>query len=161
MSSVPCRRPISPPVIVVMDTFSTRDKWFSPSFKSHFKGYNFCFSVTKVQIKGGYNICLELHSYVLPGLDDDHLAWPFEGLIIIKILNQLDESQGNHTYLFEYDRDNDLGMRVLSEEKINPKYSVSSPLLLSELKENKEKNCQYLIDNCLKFCVTCILNYVL
>ena len=163
MSSVPRRRPISMPVIVAMDTFSTRDKWFSPSFKSHIKGYNLCFSVTKVQIKGGCNRCLELQSYILPGLDDDHLSWPFEGLIIVKILNQLDESRGNHTYMFEYDQDNYEGMRVLSQsrEKINPKYSVSSPLLLSELDENKEKNCQYLVDDCLKFSVTCILNYVL
>ena len=161
MSFVPRRRPISPPVIVVMDTFSSRDKWFSPSFKSHFKGYNVCFSVTKVQIKGGCHSSLQLQSYILPGPDDDQLAWPFEGVIIIKILNQLDESRGNHTCIFEYDRDNDEGMRVLSREKINPKYSVSSPLLLSELEENKEKNCQYLIDDSLKFCVTCILNYAL
>ena len=130
MSSVPRRRPISPPVIIVMDTFSSRDKWFSPSFKSHFKGYNVCFSVTKVQIKGRYNSRLQLQSYILPGPNDDQLAWPFEGLIIIKILNQLDESQDNHTCMFEYDRDNDEGMRVLSREKINPKYSVSSCLLL-------------------------------
>lgn len=150
---------VSTPTVTLMIKFNThtRDTSYSPPLTTHTNGYVIGFSVDTVQIGGRFSRGLRLQCYILPGPHDDTLMWPFKGLVMIKLLNQLDESRECYIYSFEYNECDEEGQRVMSKEEAKPKQSLSSYLNLSELKKNSQRNCQYLYNDHLKFSVTTVL----
>ena len=151
------------PAVALTIKFNTHtgDICYSPPFTTHTNGYVIGFSVDTIQIGGRFSgRGLRLQCYLLPGPHDDTLMWPFKGLVMIKLLNQLDESRECYIYSFEYVEGDEEGQRVMSKEESKPKQSLSSYLNLSELKKNNQKNCQYLYNEHLKFSVTTVLSKI-
>ena len=149
---------VTTPAVTLMIKFNThtREACYSPPFTTDTNGYVIGFSVDTIQIGGRFSRGLRLQCYLLPGPHDDTLMWPFKGVVIIKLLNQLDESRECYIYSFEYNEGDEEGQRVMSKEEYKPKQSLSSYLNLSELKRNNQKNCQYLYNDYLKFSVTTV-----
>ena len=77
----------TPPVTLTMTDFAqhrrNRSTWYSTPFYTHLHGYRVCIKVacvdTFVFLVG---ICL------MRGDFDDHLQWPYQGAVYIRILNQ-------------------------------------------------------------------------
>ena len=123
-----------------------RGEWLSPSYFTHVNGYKMCF---ELDLKGFLTTSLHIYSYMMQGPHDDILEWPFNGKVIVRLLNQC----GNHhhyDYVFDY-KDNDRGRRVISGERGSHLSTQSTCLPLDQLDYNADINCLYLKDDCLKF----------
>ena len=87
------------PVQITMSNFEQHkrdsDEWCSDPFYTHPHGYTMC---VRVDANGNGDSAQGTHVSVFVcmthGEFDNHLKWPFQGLITIRLLNQLDN--GNH-----------------------------------------------------------------
>ena len=121
--------------------------WYSPSYYTHLHGYKMCVWVWVRPC----DTTLDVYSYLLPGEYDAALKWPFRGTVVVQLLNQL--SDDNHfDYVFDYSQASDgVSQRVTSGERSSYYQCPSGPrLLLTDLKYNSSKKCQYLKNDCLK-----------
>ena len=83
---------LTPPVTFTMTEFSqhkrNKDTWYSPPFYTHPHGYKMCVKV----------LCNEGHIFIgvplMRGKFDNQLMWPFQKIVLIRILNQCSEE--NH-----------------------------------------------------------------
>ena len=135
-------------LLVTMEKFRYNKEhkihWFSPLY-SHTLGYKMCFEVDFNNDKT--SLCI--YSYIKPGPSDDHLQWPFEGKIIIRLLNQCGDYH-HYDYVFDY-YDKNKGKRVVTGEHESWLETQSSRLPLHKLDYNADIKCQYLKNDSLKF----------
>ena len=135
-------------LLVTMEKFRHKKEhkvhWFSPPY-SHPLGYKMCFEVDFNSDKK--SLCI--YSYIKPGPYDDHLRWPFEWTIIVRLLNQCGDYH-HYDYVFDY-KDMDEGNRVITGEREPWLETQSSRLLLHKLDYDADTKCQYLKNDCLKF----------
>ena len=80
---------------------------------------------------------LDIYSYMMKGHYDDHLQWPFKGIVIIQIANR-----NGSDYVFKY-MDSDSGNRVTSEKR--------GPVLSPWNGYSSYKSLNLLKDDCLQF----------
>ena len=85
-----------PPFSFVMDNFQDRlqrnSNFFSPPFYSHIGGYRLRIKVTPNGIFFGEGTHISLTVYVMKGVFDENLSWPFRGSIKIALMDQLNDS---------------------------------------------------------------------
>ena len=116
--------------------------WCSPPYFTYTLGYKMCFEVefgaTTLQIK----------SYMMKGPYDDDLKWPFEGEVIVRLLNQKGEY---HHYNFVFDYEGSGKGRRVTKGKRQRYLQSTGYLLYDELNYHDDTNCQYLRDDCLMF----------
>ena len=127
--------------------------WCSPPFLSRPRGYKMAF---KICCKAGN---LQMLVYLIGGTYDDKLSWPFLGNIVVTVLNQLEKQEHDYAYKFNY--------RVGTPEQIagRPELGQSNGdmptssryLTLNDLELSHNGECQYLVNNCLRFRVTKIV----
>ena len=122
-----------------------RKQWFSPPYFSHINGYKMCF---EVDFTGFFRTSFHIYSYIMSGPYDNHLRWPFNGQVIIRLLNQCGDHH-HYDYIFAY-KDNE-GRRVTGGERGSRLTTQSTGLPLNQLDYDPYTNCQYLKDDCLKF----------
>ena len=112
-------------------------QWYSPPYytRIHY-GYKMGFVVDFLWQYGtpGY---LDIYSYMMKGHYDDHLQWPFKGIVIIRIVNR-----NGPDYVFKY-MDSDSGNRVTNGER--------GPVLSPQSGYSSYKNIKLLKDDCLQF----------
>ena len=125
--------------------FENEVTWFSPPFFTHSFGYMMCF---EVDFRNWGT--LRIDSYIMAGIYDDNLKWPYVGKIIIRLLNQFGDFN-HYDYVFDYKGSNK-GQRVRQGNRRGPHLQSKSTELSYELLEaNIDMKTQYLADNCLKF----------
>ena len=73
-------------------------KWYSPSFYTHCQGYKMCLRVDADGWDEGTNEYVSVAVYMMRGEYDDHLTWPFQGTLTIKLLSM----EGNHMQTLQY-----------------------------------------------------------
>ena len=78
-----------PPVDIVMDDFEEHkmkaDTWFSPPFYTHIGGYKMCLKVYANGLDVGKGTHVSVFILVMRGEFDDHLKWPFNGNVTVKL----------------------------------------------------------------------------
>ena len=121
-----------------------RKQWFSPPYFTHLK-YKMCF---EIDLAAFAEKSLQIHTYIMKGPYDDFLQWPFKGLVIVQLLNQLGD---HHHYDYVFDYKDDEGKRVTRGERGNYLTTQSTCLPLNQLDYDAKADCQYLKDDCLKF----------
>ena len=98
----------TPPVTFKMTNYEqlkrNKETWTSPSFYSHPGGYKMFFKVRG----DSSNRYLSLFVQLTAGCNDDHLTWPYSGVVTVQILNQVSDA-------IHYERSIDFGKA--SEEK--------------------------------------------
>ena len=113
-------------------------QWFSPPYytRVHY-GYKMGFVVDFLWQYGtpGY---LNIYSYMMKGHYDDHLQWPFQGTVVIRIVNR-----NRCEYVFKYMESSDSGNRVTNGER--------GPVLSPRSGYSSYKNIKLLKDDCLQF----------
>ena len=131
------------------------DEWYSPPFYTHTHGYRMCIRVDANGWKEGMKTHLSAYSYLMQGDFDNDLPWPFQGVITVQLLNQLEDSKHCvHNFNFNETTLSSTISRVMSGKRAvkgcgNAKF-IPHPLLGL----NTNGNCQFLKDNQLKFRVS-------
>ena len=154
------------PFDFTMTEFKSKKKndveWYSPPFYTHTHGYKMRINVyangCRVYANGygdGKGTHLSVHAYLMQGPYDDDLMWPFQGVITIQLLNQLEDGNHHtHTIHFTGTTDPTIINKVTSGERAGNGRGHHTFLPHTQLDLNSKGNCQYLKDDQLKFRVT-------
>ena len=101
--------------------------WFSPSFYTHANGYRMCLRVD-VEDNGH----LSVYAYLMKGVYDDFLTFPFHGTVTVQLINQ--ENQHPCDIVFDENVDPKHTMRVKDEERQIIGYGNSKFIPLHKLR---------------------------
>ena len=123
----------------------------SPAFYTSPGGYKMCLKVYANGARGAKGSHVSVFAYLMRGIHDDHLPWPFRGTVTFELLNQLED--GNHFSregVFPSD-DDDVCERVVNQERSSDGYGSTYYISHSALGYDVAKRCQYLMDDRLYF----------
>ena len=125
--------------------------WYSPSFYAHQRGYRMSLHVFPNGIAAAKDTHVSVYVCLVRGEFDEYLKWPFRGDITIQLLNQREDKNHHEiTARFTDTAPDDIAGRVTRGMRANP-WGKSSFISHDELGYNRDKNCQYLKDDCLQF----------
>ena len=148
---------VTMPVIVMMSDFEqlkrNNERWYSPVFCTHKKGYHFRL---RVDANGwcGTGDSVAVVVSIVKGDYDDQLQWPFEGVISVQILNHISNSAHSIVKEFIFSSGGYECQRVMDEAQ--PEYGCWCDQFTKHdsLYYNQMNKSQYLKDDCLLFLVT-------
>ena len=122
--------PICPVELTITDYEQYRrhgEKWNSPSFYTHLKGYK----MKIIIVANGNSIYEGTHTAIgvclLKGEFDEQLQWPFQGTVTIKLLSQENEKHKTIKLSFTETMPNIISSRVLTEEEQQGKFGPYVP----------------------------------
>ena len=147
----------SPPLVFTMTNFKRHKKdkaqWFSPPFYSHIGGYKMCISVKAKCRKVDY---VSVYLHMMAGEYDDNLKWPFHGEVTVQLLNQIrnvDHYEKRLIWDDDYSSDNckECFVQVQGEKQRGRGWGYSEFISYEMLTYSAGKDCQYLMNDCLKF----------
>ena len=129
-------------------------EWYSPPFYTHEHGYKMCVRVDANGIMNGRGTHMSVYVYLMRGDYDSKLQWPFKGVIVVRLLNQLRDG-GHHEKAVDFldSIEDHTSNRVTVGEKSMRGQGFSQFIAHISLKHDAERGQQYLKDNCLKFMV--------
>ena len=152
-----------PPSDIVMTDFEKHkkddDKWFSPPFYSHIGGYKLCIVVVANGYRSGKGTHVGLGIYMMRGVYDDNLKWPFKGEVRVQLLNQRGDKGHIEKVLLELDYSRDgfdmnAYARVVGRERAEKGRGHPKLIPHYDLGYRPAEDCQYLMNDCLKFRIT-------
>lgn len=120
------------------------DAWYSSPFYTHPKGYKMCLKVNangRTLRDGTHNIGVFLH--LMRGQFDDELKWPFQGTIIVQLLNQRyggEQDNVEMTYNFNDTTPHRITRRVLNRERAQTGLGYGAFMSYADLWSNYLKN---------------------
>ena len=126
----------------------TEERVFSPAFYTHPYGYRMCVRVDPKGIGNGKGTHVAIYTYLMCGLFDDYLKWPFRGSVTIQVVNQA----GDHDhveYIIDYNDKTTAGVRVTGSERGRDGWGTHQVLAHTDLNYNATRNTQYLKGNLL------------
>ena len=135
--------PISFTMTNISDHKRDRTTWYSPSFYTHPHGYLVRLYVTTT----GTHMAIGVQ--LMQGEFDEFLRWPFRGIAVFEIVNQLKDSEH---YRYAYSQST---ARATTEE---PYQKSGRVLPYSMLEYDPATECQYLKDDCLRLRVIQVTN---
>lgn len=133
-----------------------RDKtWFSPTFYSHFGGYNMYLVVDANGMGAGQGTHVSVWIHLTHGDFDRHLKWPFRGDITVQLLNQ--RSDEGHWEKTVYAKDTTDPEAVCKEMwwNITTRGTGFSDFIPHAELNTEDK--EYLRNDCLKFRISKIV----
>ena len=132
-----------------------RRDWESPPFYSHLEGYRICLLVNAHGCGSAMGLYVSVYVCLMRGEFDDHLKWPFRGVITVQLLNQLGErNHATGTIRFTDITPTLYTSRVVVGDRAKKGWGQLRFIGHSELGFDSVKNRQYLKDDCLKFRVS-------
>ena len=144
------------PVLVMMQGFEEKkmnnERWCSPVLLTHKNGYHFRL---KIDVNGwSSSDAIAVVVSIVKGDHDDELPWPFEGVITVRVLNQIGDSGHSKAKHFMFCGGGLECQRVVDETL--PEFGCWCDRLISHrtLNYKPSKNCQYLKDDSLFFLVS-------
>ena len=150
-----------PPWVITMTGFQNKkeknEAWFSDPVYSHFGGYKMCLCVFPNGHKEGKGTHVSVYVYLMRGDNDDNLKWPFEGIIKVSLLNQLEDGQHHTREPWSPDDciPEDNRRRVTEGKRAVHGWGYTGFIRQEALVYCHGGNCQYLKDNTLFFRVDC------
>ena len=145
----------------------TKDFWFSgvwesPSLLTHEKGYKFCLKLYANGTGSGLENHVSVFVYLMKGECDNDLVWPFEGRVVIELINW--RADKNHlSATIDFNRHSDpngrITSRVYKEEYAPNALGIKCFISHSSLLYNPDTNTEYLQDNCLRLRVVDVAVY--
>ena len=135
--------------------------WYSPPFYTDINGYKMCICVEARGKDGKY---VSVTAFLMAGVADDDLKWPFREDITIELMNQASSSRWNplsyfrskkeshfKTFQFKTTRVPKSNRRVTSGERALDGLRISRFIAHDNLENDSEEGTQYLKDDTLKF----------
>ena len=143
---------ICPPCKMTMTGYTyhknTKDRWFSPPFYDRPGGYKFCLKVHA----NGTGSHVSVYVYLMRGVNDDRLVWPFQGSVSIQLVNQ---KKHNKTVVIEFDKKaaaSGRADRVIMEDTKEVGWGFSQFVSHRRVEKVSDRS-QYLTDDCLTFII--------
>ena len=139
------------PVIVMMPEYNNKKKhkitWNSDPFYTHNKGYKMCLTIYADEGDGTH---LSVFLFLMKGPHDNELKWPLKGKFVIKLLNQIRDSEHYPgVIVYSNNADDDVACRVVEGNKA---LGWGTPQFISnEHLYKSTPSSQYLKDDCLFF----------
>ena len=139
-----------------IDKFTKKKKhsveWYSPPFYTHERGYKMCVRIDPNGIMNGKGTHVSAYVYLMRGEYDEDLKWPFKGVVVLRLLNQLHD-RGHHEKTVDFlDSVEDCTCnRVTIGNKSMRGQGFSQFIAHISLKLDEAQNQLYLKDDCLKF----------
>ena len=131
----------------------TENEVYLPGFYTHHNGYKMCIYGDPNGIGVGKGTHISIFTFLMKGLYDDHLKWPFRGNITIQIMNQA----GDHNHIamtIPYnDKTSDIGAGRVTMGERSGGWGFHQFLAHSDLEYNAAEKTQYLKDNHFIVCV--------
>ena len=145
----------TPPPDIVMTDFAKHKengvRWFSPPFYSHIGGYKLCIGVDAYGWGDGVGTHVGVAIYMMRGKYDGRLKWPFIGEVGVQLLNQ----RGDKEHIEESPLNGTVSVtRVVGHDRAKRGMGYETFIAHSDLGYNSVMDCQYLMNDCLKFRVT-------
>ena len=132
----------------------SKNFWYSSGFYSSSGGYKICLCVDVNGCGEALGTHLSCYVCLMSGEYDDTLEWPFQGVVTVELLNQL-EDKNHHLKTTVF---NDITPNSSKQRIIGKDYGVGFGQLkfISQdlLKNQSPTNCEYLVDNTLYFRVS-------
>lgn len=131
--------------------------FFSSSFYTSQGGYKMCIRVVANGDGQGQETHISVYAVVVKGDYDDNLEWPIRGTVTVELLNHLND-KNHHAIRFTYpEGKGDVSTkRVMTGERAKRGYGKTRFIPHSDLGHNAEKDCQYLKDDALYFCINVV-----
>ena len=147
------------PMIIMMRDFEqlkcNNERWYSPVFCTHEKGYHFRL---RVDVNGwhGTGDSIAVVVSIVKGDYDDQLQWPFEGVISVQVLNHISNSAHSIVKDFKFSGGGYECQQVTDEAQ--PEYGCWCDQFIKHksLPYNSMIKSQYLKNDCLFFLVSYI-----
>ena len=124
---------------------------YSPAFYTCPGGYRMCLKVHANGFGEGEGSHVSVFAYLMRGIHDDHLPWPFKGTVTIELLNQLEDDHHYSTNVVFPSDEDDVSGRVVNQERSSTGYGSPRYIPHSALGYDEVKHCQYLMNDCLYF----------
>ena len=146
------------PVTIKMEEYNgkkvNKEKWYSESFYTHNNGYKMCLRVDAAGDGDGEGTHLSWFLFLMKGSHDDQLTWPLKGKFLIKLLNQISDSEH-----YSMDINYNDNVPIEYKNKVTQDDKATGAWGQPEFISNKglhttTATCQYLKDDCLFFQVT-------
>ena len=146
------------PVELVLTEFRKHKRhskeWYSEPFYTHPHGYKMCLRVDANGASGAKGKYISVIAYIMRGWFDIHLIWPFRGVVMVTLVNQLQDKE-HLMYKIDFrTAGTSVTSRVTTGERASGAVGVREFIPHSDLDYDPEKNCQFLKDDCLHFQVT-------
>ena len=143
---------VCPPCKITMNRYTyhknSKDRWFSPPFYDRPGGYKFCL---KVHVSGPRSH-VSVFVYLMKGLNDDRLVWPFQGSIEIQLVNQ---KKHNKSVVIEFDKkaaSRGRADRAVMEDTKEIGWGFSQFVPHRRVEKVTDRS-QYITDDCLTFII--------
>ena len=128
--------------------------WYSCPFYSHIGGYKMCLRVAANGQGDGEGTHVSVYVHLMRGKHDDHLQWPFRGVITIRLLNQKrDEQHRQQKLTFDRRTSSYISCRVTGREVATGGQGCTKFIAHNQLVPGlfAATSCEYLKTDCLKF----------
>ena len=133
--------------------------WYSPPFYTHTHGYRMCIRVDVNGYGHGAGTHVSVSLYLMRGMFDDDLVWPFQGDITVELVNQLNPTSNLVEEIhFSLTSDPELVEKVTSGDRAASGWGWHMFIAHSELDYNADKQTQYLKHDSLIFCISKVTN---
>ena len=130
---------------------SNNENWQSPPFYTSPGGYKMKLSIYPNGNSVAKNSHISCYSCLMLGEFDDTLEWPFEGVVTVELLNQLEDK--HHRQCITVDESTPVRFRQRVQKDCMKMDGYGSHQFVShaDLDYNPKNKCSYLKDNCLYF----------
>ena len=150
-----------PPLKLTMINYREMKKingeWCSPPFYTHPRGYKMCLKVYANGWNVGKGTHVSVFARLMRGEFDDRLKWPFQGIVVLQLCNQLeDKYHCGVTIDFSKTAGPKSISRVTSGEQAESGFGIQTFVANSDLPFNLANNCQFLKDDCLHFQIVAV-----
>ena len=138
------------------------NKYYSPPFYSHPNGYKLCLDVNANGHGKGKGTHISIFARLMKGDYDNSLQWPFEGEIVVNLLNWREDSchyEGGINFSRQIDPDGSSTSRVTEGEHAPASRGIIYFISHSSLLYNPFINTEYLQDDCLRLRVVDVAVY--
>ena len=134
-------------------------EWYSPPFYTHTRGYRMCINVDANGYGIGAGTHVSVFLYLMRGIFDDDLEWPFQGHIAIELVNRLNPTSNLvREICFSDTSDPAIVGRVTSRDRAAGGLGLHMLIAHSELDYNADKQTQYLKHDSLIFRISKVTN---
>ena len=130
---------------------------YSTPFYSHQRGYNMCIRVDANGSMEGRGTHVSVYAYLMCGEFDDELEWPFNGVVVVRLLNQHREKDHYEKVIgFESAQSHGTADRVTIGSRALRGQGFSQFIPHIDISQDSARKRHYLKDDCLKFVVVAV-----
>ena len=122
---------------------------YSTPFYTSSGGYKMTLGVHANGDGDEVNHNISVYAFVIRGVNDNHLSWPFTGRVTVELLNQLEDAN-HYVRCIYFPKEARSSNRVI-DGTVGSGYGFRGYIPHSSLGYDAARNCQYLKDDCLCF----------